>query len=248
MILTAEIAGALSEDIATLALLQDRELTPVVLAELKRIGFPGNFGMVPGNARGQQVFDAMEEAVSALPHQPGPAFIDDLAADFAAIYLTGALDVSPSESFWLSDDHLVCQDAMFALRELYAADGLAVPDWRMRPDDHLVFQLQFIARRLAKMSDRQHWIDLALILDHHLLRWLPEFASRTASRCDTAFYAALALLTETWCQQLRDLISLHLGQPRPSKEEVERRLLPGIKEAVAAQPIHFMPGIGGPSW
>jgi hypothetical protein len=32
---------------------------------------------------------------------------------FRRIYLTGAFGASPCESYWLSDDHLVCQDAMF---------------------------------------------------------------------------------------------------------------------------------------
>jgi hypothetical protein len=85
----------------------------------------------------------MRTALASLPDSPDAALLDELAADFAAIYLTGAFGASPSESYWLSDDHLVCQDAMFDLRKLYAENGLAVPDWRKRPDDHLVFQLQF---------------------------------------------------------------------------------------------------------
>ncbi|MGZ8219633.1 molecular chaperone TorD family protein [Methylomagnum sp.] len=84
----------------------------------------------------------MRSLVAALQAAPDTAFLDDLAADFAAIYLTGAFGASPYESYWLSDDHLICQDAMFDMRTLYAGAGLKVPDWRMRPDDHLVFQLQ----------------------------------------------------------------------------------------------------------
>jgi TorA maturation chaperone TorD len=191
----------------------------------------------------------MRLAVAACPAEPDAAFMDNLAADFAAIYLTGALDASPSESFWLSDDHLVCQDAMFDMRELYAADGLAVPDWRMRPDDHLVFELQFLANRLAKINNNHHqWRALAILLDHHLLRWLPDFASRISSRCDTDFYAALVLLTDAWCQQLRDLIALHLGEPRQSREEIEATLSQGRTDQVKVEPIQFLPGIGGPSW
>jgi TorA maturation chaperone TorD len=144
------------------------------------------------------------------------------------------------------------------MRELYAADGLTVPDWRMRPDDHLVFQLQFLAKRLeciapgseAESADfaNELWLSLATLLDHHLLRWLPDFACRVSVRCDTEFYAALFLLTEVWCEQLRDLMALHLDEPRPSKEEVEAALRPKQLDEVKPVPIQFMPGIGGPSW
>jgi len=258
MMPSAEATLAWSEDVATLALLQDRELTPALLAELKLIGFPGNLGMVPGGERPRQVVAAMRQVVAALPDAPDTAFMDDLAADFAAIYLTGALDVSPSESFWLSDDHLVCQEAMFDMRGLYAANGLTIPDWRIRPDDHLVYQLQFLAWRLERIAigkaadnaitARDNWLSLAMLLDHHLLRWLPDFASRVSMRCDSGFYAALVLLTDAWCGQLRDLIALNLGEPRPSKEEIEALLQPRNLDAASPEPLHFMPGIGGPSW
>jgi TorA maturation chaperone TorD len=253
-----ETALAWSEDMTTLALLHDRELMPGLLAALKAIGFPDNLGMVPRDEIAGQVFEAMRQTVAALPIFPDQAYTDNLAADFAAIYLNGALDASPFESYWVSDDHLVCQEAMFDMRELYAADGLAVPDWRLRPDDHLVFQLQFIARRLGRLatigdansvfSADDLWRSLATVLDHHLLRWLPDFASRVSARCDTEFYAALFLLTDVWCEQLRDLIALHLGEPRPRKEDVEATLRPAHLDEVKAVPVQFMPGIGGPGW
>jgi anaerobic dimethyl sulfoxide reductase subunit B (iron-sulfur subunit) len=138
------------------------------------------------------------------------------------------------------------------------SDGLAVPDWRLRPDDHLVFQLQFVAKRLERLATlteaenahlaNDHWRSLATLLDHHLLRWLPDFSSRVSVRCDTEFYAALFLLTHVWCEQLRDLIALHLGESRPSKEEVDATLRPKHLDEVKAVPVQFMPGIGGPSW
>lgn len=249
---------AWSDDAATLALLHARELTPTVLAGLKAIGFPGNLGMLPGGEKQQTVFEVMQDAVSILPEMPDATFTDNLAADYAAIYLTGSLDVSPFESFWVSDEHLLCQEAMFDMRKLYAAEGLTVPDWRQRPDDHLVYQLEFLSRRLAMLADgmanhnvvatRNEWRSLAMLLDHHLLRWLPDFSSRVAQRCNTAFYGALALLTDVWCEQLRDLIAQHLGELRPSEDEVNAILRPQASGEVQPTPIHFMPGIGGPSW
>jgi TorA maturation chaperone TorD len=263
MNLDGDTALALSEDAATLALLNDREATPDMLAELKAVGFPDNLGMLPGDEKGRVIYELMHDAVSLLPEAPDAAFMDNLAADYAAIYLTGALDISPFESFWVSDDHLLCQEAMFELRSLYAAEGLTVPNWRQRPDDHLVYELQFLSRRLQWLADRtinsdivatrnldtrKEWRSLAKLLDQHLLRWLPDFAIRVTQRCDTAFYGALALTTDAWCQQLREVIALHLGEPRPSKEEIDAMLRPNASGEPRPEPVQFMPGSGGPSW
>jgi TorA maturation chaperone TorD len=248
MRLNSDAATALAEDASTLAVLQDRELSPTVLDELKDIGFPGNLALLPVDEKSRMAYRIMQELVALLPAETNASLLDDLAADFAAIYLTGALGASPYESYWLSDDHLICQDAMFDIRALYTAAGLAVPNWRMRPDDHLVFQLLFIARLLSKADSDDDWHYLANFLDYHLLRWLPFFAGRVVNRCSTPFYAALALLTDVWCQRLRGLIEEHLGELRPSPKEIEERLHSQRREEIHEAPLHFIPGRAGPSW
>ena len=246
--LTKEVAIALADDAITLAVLQDKEISPSLLTGLSLLGFPDNLAMLPIGQASQQTYELMRASVTGLPADPSSRLLDELAADFAAIYLTGAYGASPSESFWLSDDHLVCQEAMFDLRALYAASGLAAPDWRMRPDDHLVFQLQFIARCLELALSDDDWRSLASFLDLHLLRWLPDFSSRIAARCDTAFYGALVILTNSWCQQLRDLIADMLDEVRPSQEEIEEQLRAQRGAMPAPEPVHFVPGMHGPSW
>jgi hypothetical protein len=63
------------------------------------------------------------------------------------------------------------------------------------------------------------------------------------------FYAALALLTDAWLQQVRDLDrGDHLGEPRPSREEIAARLGSQREAERTAVPIAFMPGAAGPSW
>lgn len=248
MKLTSEIAAVLAEDVSTLAILQERELSPAVLASLQELGFPDNLGLLPHDEISRRAFAMMREVVATFPSTPGVDYMDDLAADFAAIYLTGAIGASPYESYWLSDDHLICQDAMFDMRTLYAEAGLKVPDWRMRPDDHLVFQLQFLARQLNSTALDEDWHSLASFLDFHLLRWLPDFSSRVVNRCDTAFYAALALLTDVWCQQFRGFLELHLGEPRLTAKQIEEHLNSQRILEVKEVPIHFIPGGAGPSW
>lgn len=245
MTLTDDTTVAFAEDADTLAWLHDRELTRAVLAALQTLSFPENLSLLPESATARQARHLMQITVAALAIDD--ALIDDLAADFAAIYLTGAYGISPCESVWLSEDHLLCQDAMFQLRALYARHGLSAPDWRKRPDDHLVFQLQFIARRLATLRNDTDWWSLARFLDEHLLRWLPDFAQRTAARCAQPFYATLAMLTDSWCQQLRDLIAQHLGEERPSREEIEERLRPRCKALEGSALLPFAPSGAQPS-
>ena len=249
-LISVALADAVADDLETFALLHDRELTAAVIAELRQIGFPDNLGFRPPGERARQAFELMEHAVRSLPVAGGEAvadrLLDEFAADYAAIYLNGSLGASPYESVWVSDDHLACQDAMFQLRDLYAAHGLQSADWRRRFDDHLVLQLQFLARAVRQARSRDEWRHLARVLDDHLLRWLDDFAQRVAARCDTPFYAGLVLLTAAHIDGLREVLVARLDEARPSKEAVDERCR--IKHQPEAVPVAFMPGTAGPSW
>jgi len=241
MSLPGELAQVLAEDAEAIAALHDRELTTETLAALREVGFPANLGLLPA---GEQSLEAWRLMAAAL-EETSAADLDLLAADYAAIYLTGAYGASPCESVWLDDDHLACQAPMFELRKLYAEAGLAAMDWRKRPDDHLVLQLLFIANVLRRSCGVDELRRLAAMLDEHLLRWLPDFAARVAARAETPFFAVLGRLTFAWCEQLRDLLAESLGEPRPTREEIEARIKP--QRRVEAAPLAYMPG-AAPSW
>jgi putative dimethyl sulfoxide reductase chaperone len=244
-----EIAEAIADDAESLAALHDRELTAAMIAALREANFPAGLGLVPMTAEAIAAWRAMADGVTELPRMPDAATLDDLAAEYAAIYLTGAYGASPCESVWTDDDHLTCQAAMFQWRDIHAAAGLATPDWRQRPDDHLVLQVLYVAnaaRRTATADfSNDSWRKLAQVLDEHTLRWLPDFAARVAARSASSFYAGLAVLTAAWLDTVRDLIAAQLNEPRPSREELEARLQPTT--TCSPIPVAFMPGTG-PSW
>lgn len=247
--MTPKIIDAIAQDAESLAALHDCELTPPVLAALRIAEFPSCLGLMPATEEAQAAWQAMEIGIADLPAELNPDARDILASEYAAIYLTGAYGVSPYESVWTDDDHLVCQEAMFQWRDLHAAAGLAVVDWRHRPDDHLVLQLLYLAKQVRSATAVEGlapWRHLAQVLDEHTLRWLPDFSSRVAARSDSLFYIGLAVLTTAWLEMLRDLIAAQLGEPRPSREEVEERLRP--PRPVVAEPIVFIPGGSRPSW
>jgi TorA maturation chaperone TorD len=241
-----ELADIIAEDAESLAALHDRELTPDLLAALNEARFPACLGLLPASAPAVEAWRAMAEGLANLPASPDEAAMDELASEYAAIYLTGAYGASPYESVWTDDDHLTCQTAMFQLRDIYAAAGLTTTDWRQRADDHLVLQLLYVAHAARVATTDEHWRALARMLDEHPLRWLPDFAARVASRSTSSFYAGLAVLTTAWLNTLRDLLASHLKEPRPSRDEIEARLRPTLE--APAEPLVFMPGGSGPSW
>jgi TorA maturation chaperone TorD len=237
----AELRNALVEDLDQLIRLHDRELDAETLAALRTAAFPGGLALSAADEAGEAAFANMAGALREDPD------LDELAADYAAIYLNNSCGASPYESVWLSDEHLACERPMFELREIYAAAGWQVGDWRSRFDDHLVLQLQYLRRVLATAAVDPE--QLANFIDEHIGYWLPDWGQRVASHCGTRFYAALAELTWVWLLRFRELLGEIHDLPLPSRErtgEKIRRKLALDKAEVA--PIRFMPGVQGPSW
>jgi TorA maturation chaperone TorD len=242
--LLAQFRAAAALDLDILALLHNAELDDAAIARLAEAGFPGDLGLTLESAAAGEALDLTRRAFAALDRPLAPAARDELAADYAAIYLTYAYQASPCESVWLDQENLGMQAPMFQVREFYRLFDRAAENWRMRPDDHLCLELQFLAA-LLRDAHPQALPEAARFLDEHLLRWLPLFARRVAARCATPLYAGAALLTEAYCEELRDLLAALLGEPRPSAEDVEARMKP--RPVAGAQPLGYMPGVA-PSW
>jgi len=190
----------------------------------------------------------MKQALAGLPDSLDGQQADELAADYASIYLTHAYRASPSESVWVDEEHLERQESMFEVRACYSRYGLGAADWRKRADDHLVLQLQFLAHVFGREQPQQGLATAARFMDEHLLRWLTPFAQRVAGRCATPFYAGVTLLTASYCEELRDLLAALLEAPRPTQEEIGARMRRTRLDRTPAVPVTFVPGAGGPSW
>lgn len=231
-----------AEDLQLLATLHDREPDAALLKQLGELDFPACLTLLPENKAGSEAMVLMQRALSALPDEPGQPALDELAADYASIYLNHNIGASPEESVWLDDDNLMCQMSMFQVRSWYEFHGLGIPDWRLRPDDHLVYELQFIARLLQRDDQWESLDQAATFMDEHLLRWLGNFGERVLARCDTPYYAGVAALTATYCEQLRDILAEVLDKSRPSAEEIEERMQPRQQPEQVA--VTFLPGTG----
>ncbi len=268
---------AVSQDLQQLAVLHDREADKALIEALREVEFPYNLGFppLPVEALSKANILATEEkpksknetqetreliepqrffatALEELPEELDQKALDNLAVDYADIYLTHSLHTSPFESVWLDEDHLLQQEPMFKIRDWYKRYGLGIADWRVRSEDHLVLQLQFIAMLFdpeASFAEeiplQKRFEDAARFMDDHLMLWLPDFCLRVAQRCSTDFYASAAVLTLTYMEQLRDTLAEITLVDRPSAEEIAQQL--AASKPVVEEPITFMPGVAE-SW
>jgi len=242
-----ELRSALAEDIEALIRLHDRELDGPTLAAMQAADFPFCLALPPEGVAGREAYENLRAALAAIATPVSATALDELAADFAAIYLNNSIGASPFESVWLDNDHLVCQQPMFELRELYAAAGLAVADWHRRYDDHIVCQLQYLHHQLGR--EKVDWAALAAFLDEHIGYWLPDFAQRVTQFGKTDFYAGVAQVTYVWLEQCRDLLAEIHDLPRPDRALVTDRIRSKLAlDKAEVAPIKFMPGAQGPSW
>ncbi|MCU7916812.1 MAG: molecular chaperone TorD family protein [Candidatus Thiodiazotropha sp. (ex Epidulcina cf. delphinae)] len=233
---------AVADDMAMLSSLHDKEPDAGLLQALREEGFPDGLGLELIGESGQRAFDLMKRALAALPEQIDDAVLDELAADFANIYLNYGIHVSPEESVWIDDENLTCQESMFQVRAWYEAYGLMADNWRIRPDDHLVLQIRFLAHLFSVVQSEADIKQAGRFMDEHLLRWLSFFSEDVATRCNTAYYVGVALLTDAYCEELRDLLATILDESRPSQEEIDERMRTTRKPQEA--PVSFMPGMG----
>src|SRR5690606_32071266 len=95
----------------------------------------------------------IEEALHELRQTEVRATLDQLAVDYADVYLRHAYRASPSESVWLTEDGLERQGPALAIRSEHRRHGVVLVDPDKRPEDHLVPQLRFAAYLLASAPD-----------------------------------------------------------------------------------------------
>jgi len=238
----AELRTTVAEDLLLLSTLHDVEPGKELLSLLRKDGFLQALGLRLRSEKGLNSLEFFDHTLKSLPDNIDSETMDELAADYASIYLNYGIKASPEESVWLDEENLVCQNSMFQVRSCYERHGLGVEDWRIRPDDHLVLELQFIQFLFETGSDEECLREVAQFMDEHLLRWLMQFATRVSTRCETAYFAGTALVTAHYCEELRDLLATILEEPRPTPEEIDERMQP--LRPVEEVPQQYVPGIG----
>lgn len=245
--IVTDLSQAISDDLVLLSALHAMELKAQTLAELKELGFPVGLGLCLNSDQSTKILHHLNEVVQNWPDNADSAYLDALAADYAAIYLNAQIGASPHESFWLDEEQLVMQKPMFEVRDCYREQGMQVENWQRCADDHIVNELNFLAEVIKTAQEQDTLSVAAHFLDEHLLRWSGQFADRVAAFSESDFYSGLALLTAAYCEELRDLLAVILDLPRPSPEELDARMSAKQTEPVKVAPPKHASGTG-PTW
>ncbi len=211
---------AIAEDLRFLALLHDRELTDTLVRRLRELPFQKCLRRRAGADTVVDLSRRIDQALARLPTPIDQAVLDDLAADYAAIYLTHAFGTSPCASVWLDDDGLARQQPMFAIRSFYRRYALEMDHWHVRSDDHLVPVLQFLAH-LHDLGNHRAHMDAVQFLDRHVLTWIDDFADRIGQRSRSPFYVPLIALTAAYLAEIRERLFEKTGIPRPTAIDEE---------------------------
>lgn len=237
-----EALKAIADDLAFLARLHDRELDRDTLDRLATAPPASWFSLSLASEEARVGFELLTGFLADYDARPDgrQALVEALAADYADLYLTFGKRLSPTESFWLTEDHIERQEPMFEVRRWYHHHGLSARDWRKRPDDHLVHQLEFAAHLLAEAAAIPAR-DAGRFLDRHLLRWSKSFLGGMAQQAATPFYAGLGLVTEAALQRARMVLEEITGEPRMTVEAGQAHQGKETSEAA------FVPG-QQPSW
>lgn len=208
---TRQICAALADDVMMLARFADREADADLLALLRATPVASWFHLTLSGGEADQARALIDDSFAEMPDPVDGASLDDLAAEFAAIYLTHRYRAAPSESVWCDDEGLERQGAMFAVRRWYARYGLQVPDWRRRSDDHLVHELEFLSFLLRHAETEADLHEAARFLRGHPLVWLHVFTRAVVRRCRLPLYAGIALITAIYLDTLADALGEALG-------------------------------------
>ncbi len=232
----ASLREAVATDLHTLALLHDREPDHDTLEELRTAAMQEWFGLRLRSEVAREGLRLLDEALDSLPRELDREALDQLAVEYANIYLLFTYRAAPTESPWLDKENLERQAPMFEVRRWYRNYRLAAEDWRRRSDDHLVLELRFLAHLCAQTDSDSALRDAARFIDAHLLRWVPQFAGRVASRCEASYYRGLALLTAGYLDELRELLVELIGEARAESKD--------DKVPTDEVPTAYVPGTG----
>lgn len=236
---TRILLDAAAADLTLLCWLHDRELDREFLLRLAACPARDWFNISLAGEEAATGFDLLDRFLAG-PEMGSHQQLDELAADYADLYLTFGKRIAPNESYWLTDDHIERQEPMFDVRDWYAHYGLRADDWRQRADDHLVHQMAFVAE-LLRRATAHSLLDAGRFLDRHLLRWARDFLGGQATRATTEFYAGLGLVTVASIDEIRNLLENVTGEARKVHE------IAPLAAATTVTEGPFIPGTA-PSW
>lgn len=192
-----DVADHRSNIYGLLALVYRKEVTPDLLSQIKGPRFLGVFS------------DLGVEGMEAFLQSSEEKLIEDLAVEYARLFLGPGKHISPHESVHHQrgdgDWGTLWGAATVDVKKFIEATGLEYePDYKGMPD-HISVEFEFmaaLAQREAqawaeddKKGARRYLDVQQTFLKEHLAQWIPDFCDKVIQQAELPFYRAVAELT-----------------------------------------------------
>jgi TorA maturation chaperone TorD len=189
------------------------EVTPELLREIRKPEFASALAEA-GVALGEHVLSAPEADV-----------LEELAVEYAALFLGPGEHVSPHESVYAEHGtgSLWGEKTAEVLRYIKAAGFEYDESYRGIPD-HISVELEFMAELARREAEAWARGDLAAaancleyeqdFIGEHLASWVPRFCDKAADLTESEFYRAIVRLTADFIAGEVDDISQRLAAAR----------------------------------
>jgi TorA maturation chaperone TorD len=146
--------------------------------------------------------------------KPEKELLEDLAVEYARLFLGPGKHISPHESVHHKKDNvqggLLWGESTVEVKKFIESAGLKYTDEYKGLPDHISVELEFMQQVLQR--EEQAWeaedkemAHLCLenekkFIEEHLVRWVPIFCEKVITEADLPFYREMARLTQTFIE------------------------------------------------
>jgi TorA maturation chaperone TorD len=197
-----ELAGQRGSIYGLLATVYRREMTSDLLHQIKDPQFLGVLS------------DLGIELNNGFFRKPDKELLEDLAVEYARLFLGPGKHISPHESVHHKKEGTqsgqLWGESTAEVKKIIEASGLEYKTEYTGLPDHISVELEFMQQVI--MREKQAWQDddkeIAQLcqenekkfVDEHLFRWIPEFCEKVITEADLPFYREMARLTKTFLE------------------------------------------------
>jgi TorA maturation chaperone TorD len=150
----------------------------------------------------------------------------ELAVEYANLFLgVRGKPLHPSESVYVSDDHVMYQESRDRVQSIYWEAGVDKKKEYTEPEDHIAIELQFmeyLCRRTVEALEKDDKAETTKYLrtqkdfiELHLARWVPHLTKDVLETAQVDFYKGIAYITDAFIAMDRKTIDEFLDEGGP---------------------------------
>jgi TorA-specific chaperone len=182
---------------------------------------------------GSRLLKRFVEKVKADFERDKGAFLTDLAAEYASLFLNvGPRPVHLVESVYLGKNHLLYEEPYFDVIRIYRLYEFKKRASFREPEDHIAIELEFMAHlcdftvksiESGKLDYAAGYLDNQReFLESHICKWSPQLAEKLNGASKNPFYLSLGALLKGFVTVDGSLIP-HLADGLGSRKRPDNR-------------------------